>query len=490
MAELINAIFWIVIAVYTLCMAIVLWYAVMQFRLTMKANGYSMPEFKEKVVEDWPVVTVQLPVYNERYVVASLIDSVCALDYPASKLEIQILDDSTDDTTEIIRAQSTKWQSKGIDISHIRRTNRNGFKAGALQYGMQRAKGELTAIFDADFRPKGDFLKRVVPYFIDPKVGMVQTRWGHLNSSANLLTRLQALALDAHFSVEQKGRFSSGAFFNFNGTAGVWRIAAIKNAGGWQSDTLTEDLDLSYRAQLLGWHFIYAHDIITPAELPENIEALRTQQFRWTKGAAQCARKHLITLFSNPNIPFLKKLDALAHLGNSSIFLPMSLAVICSMALMVVLHYSPEKQFVLHLAWIFALSLLLLGAVYRSGEQGRKLTFFRYVFDFVLFLSVYMGMSAVITRAVIEAFTGKYSPFVRTPKGSASGNAYVKGIGYGYMLVDAGVALLFVVMLLLSLLWNLPGFAFLFLLLSFGFGIIPVMAIKKSHRADRHHSNL
>ena len=246
-----------------------------------------------------PFVTIQLPVYNELYVVERLIDAVAAIDYPRDKFEIQILDDSTDETSGIIAGKVALLQQQNISVQHIQRKNRDGFKGGALKHGLTLAKGEFFAVFDADFLPSKDFLKRTIPFFKDESIGMVQTKWGHINKDTSLLANLQAIALDGHFSIEQQGRNAAGYFINFNGTAGVWRKQTILDAGNWQSDTLTEDFDLSYRAQMKGWQFKYMEDFITPAELPPFISALKSQQFRWTKGGAETARKNMKTLWGS-----------------------------------------------------------------------------------------------------------------------------------------------------------------------------------------------
>ena len=261
----------------------------------------------------WPRVTVQLPLYNERFVARRLIDAAACLDWPADRLEIQVLDDSSDDTIQIIDHCAGHWQAQGVNITVLRRPQRQGYKAGALAFGMERAEGDLLAIFDADFIPTTDFLQRTVPCFADPDVGMVQTRWGFLNEQHNWLTRVQSLLLGPHFGIEHFVRCRRGLFFNFNGTAGIWRRAAIASAGGWQADTVTEDLDLSYRAQLAGWQFRYLNDVVVPSELPVTLAAFRTQQQRWAKGSLQTARKILPRVL-NSSQPLAVKFEAAAHL--------------------------------------------------------------------------------------------------------------------------------------------------------------------------------
>ena len=253
--------------------------------------------------EQLPRVTVQLPIYNEQYVVERLLDAVAALDYPRDRFQIQLLDDSTDETQTIAKAKCKSLQSQGFDVAYVHRTSRQGFKAGALQSGLDSATGELIAIFDADFLPQPDMLQKTVHFFVDPKLGMVQTRWGHLNAGYSLLTRIQAVLVDAHLLIEQTARNRSGRFFNYNGTAGIWRRSCIEEAGGWTADTLAEDTDLSYRAQMKGWQFVFLPDVITPAELPVDINAFMTLQLRWAKGLIQTCLKILPAILRR-QLPF------------------------------------------------------------------------------------------------------------------------------------------------------------------------------------------
>ncbi len=315
----------IIVVLYALAIAFVFFHSLFDAHLIFHyLRGSGKRKTKPFSEADAPFVTIQLPVYNERHVVERLIDAVAALDYPADKFEIQILDDSTDETSELIRQKVDVLTKQNITISHIQRNNRDGYKAGALKHGLSVAKGACIAIFDADFVPAKDFLKRTVPFFRNDAVGMVQTKWGHLNKEASFLAKLQAIALDGHFSIEQKGRNAAGYFINFNGTAGVWRKETILDAGNWQADTLTEDLDLSYRAQMKGWKFIYLEDFTTPAELPPIVSALKSQQFRWTKGGAETARKNLRSLFTSP-LQFSVKIHGAFHLIYSFGFISMSI---------------------------------------------------------------------------------------------------------------------------------------------------------------------
>lgn len=371
----------------------------------------------------WPRVTVQLPVYNEWNVVARVIDAAAALDYPADLLHIQVLDDSTDGSVALAAARVAHHQRRGLRIDHVRRTQRRGYKAGALAHGLAGTDGEFVAVFDADFVPAPDFLRRTLPCFHDPKVGMVQTRWGHLNEHASLLTRLQAFAVDAHFLVEQVGRAAGGYFINFNGTGGVWRAACIADAGGWQADTLTEDLDLSYRAQLRGWRFAYLPGVVVPAELPERLDALQAQQYRWNKGAAETARKHLGRVWHGPALPLATKLHASFHLLNSTVFLLILLLSVLSVPLVFVRAHRPEFGPVFWLASLFLLTFGPLAYYFRTawGLAGAAAPGRWFAVDFLLFLAISMGLALPNARAVVQGFRGRASAFVRTPKQGTPG---------------------------------------------------------------------
>ena len=285
-------------------------------------------------IKEVPYVTIQLPIYNEFYVIERLLNSVKKIQYANEKIEIQILDDSNDESSRLIKKITKKIKSKGINIHHLKRNNRDGFKAGALKEGLKKAKGEFIVIFDSDFLPNKDFLIKTIPYFKDPKIGMVQTRWGYLNEDYSILTKTQAFALNAHFTLEQVGRNNKNHFINFNGTAGVWRKKTIIDAGNWQEDTLTEDLDLSYRAQLKNWEFLYLEKIITPSELPVTISGVRSQQFRWNKGGAENFQKNIFHVLKSKKIHMITKIHALAHLLNSTIFLNIFLVSFLSIPLL------------------------------------------------------------------------------------------------------------------------------------------------------------
>lgn len=393
-------------------------YLYLKFQKNAKAAHEVLPELAANA--EWPMVTIQLPVYNEMYVVERLIDCVAEFDYPEGRMEIQVLDDSTDETVDIIARKVAEMQAKGIEIVHIHRKNREGFKAGALKEGMEVARGEFIAIFDADFLPYPDFLRNTIPHFNDPKIGVVQTRWEHINEDYSVLTKLQAFALDAHFSVEQQGRNSAGYFINFNGTAGVWRTKTIVDAGGWESDTLTEDLDLSYRAQLKGWRFKFMENLGSPAELPAAMGAIKSQQFRWTKGAAETARKNLRRIYKSKESIGVK-VHGTFHLLNSMLFICIVLNSIVSVPLLYYNTVDPRLQTFLQFAPLFMLSLLsLIGFFFvsrtnRDKDLGPK-RILSFLARFPVFLAVSMGLSLHNAIATIEGYLGVKSPFVRTPK--------------------------------------------------------------------------
>ncbi|MFN0117030.1 MAG: cellulose synthase family protein [Elusimicrobiota bacterium] len=362
-----------------------------------------------------PFVTVQLPLYNEFYVSERLIQAVADLDYPIEKLEIQVLDDSIDETVERVAKEVEKFQLKGINIKHIRRSNRDGFKAGALAYGLQTAQGEFVAIFDADFIPPKDFLKKTIPHFQKPEVGMVQTRWGHINASYSLLTRLQALFLDGHFMLEHTARYKSGSFFNFNGTAGVWRKKAIEDGGGWSPRTLTEDLDLSYRVQLAGWRFIYLPDYVCPAELPVDISSFRSQQHRWTKGALQVARYILKDIWK-AKIPFHTKMESTIHLTGNVGYL---LSLIISILILPSLYWRSEfESWLLYMVElvVFFTTTVSVVSFYIVSQKEIYSDWKTRIRDIPALLSFGIGMGLFNTRAVIEGLLGHQSEFIRTPK--------------------------------------------------------------------------
>jgi cellulose synthase/poly-beta-1,6-N-acetylglucosamine synthase-like glycosyltransferase len=370
---------------------------------------------KPATLSSFPMVTIQLPLYNEFYVIERLIDATCLMQYPKERLEIQILDDSTDETVGVVAARVEQYRRQGFDITHVRRANRTGYKAGALKEGLVTAKGEFIAVFDADFVPRSDFLVDTLPwFFMDAHIGLVQTRWEHLNSEYSFLTRVQAMALDGHFVIEQNVRNKAGFFINFNGTGGIWRKSCILDAGNWEADTLTEDLDLSYRAQLKGWKFKFLNDVTSPAELPSEINALKSQQFRWTKGAIETARKILPRVWRSP-LPLEKKIHATFHLTNNIVFPFIVLAGILNVPLIFIKHQGGyEIYFTIMAIFVFAFIGSFLFYLYSQKDVYHDWQ--RRMLLFPLFMAGSMGFAVNNTKAVIEGLVKKKSEFIRTPK--------------------------------------------------------------------------
>ena len=370
---------------------------------------------KDFFMDEFPVVTVQIPLYNEQYVITRLIDSVLRLDYPKDKLEIQILDDSTDETTQIIDNHIKKYREQGFDIAHIHRTNREGYKAGALKIGLETAKGEFVAVFDADFIPRKKFLKRTIPYFSkDKMLGLVQTRWEHLNREYSLMTKTQAIALDGHFVIEQAVRNRAGFFINFNGTGGVWRKECIFDAGNWEADTLTEDLDLSYRAQMKGWKFRYLVNFTSPAELPSDIGALKSQQFRWTKGAIETAKK-IYPQVLRSDMSFKLKFQSFIHLYCNLAYPFILLAAILNLPVMLI-KLSGEYDGVFKFMSVFIFAFISSFLFYLYSQKDVYPDWQKRIIYFPVFLAGSMGFSVNNTKAVFEGLLDKKSEFVRTPK--------------------------------------------------------------------------
>ena len=359
-------------------------------------------------------VTIQLPLYNELYVVERLINAVCDIEYPKDKLEIQVLDDSTDETVEVAAKIVEEKRKLGIDITYIHRENRYGFKAGALKEGLLKAKGKYIAIFDADFVPNKNFLKKTLSFFNDEKVGMVQTRWEHLNGNYSILTKAQALALDGHFVIEQTVRNKAGFFINFNGTGGVWRKDCIEDAGNWHADTLTEDLDLSYRAQLIGWKFVFLKDFTSPAELPTEINALKAQQFRWTKGAIETAKKILPMLWKS-KVPLRIKLQSTFHLTNNLVFPFILLAAILNVPLIFIKNSGSHEVYFAVMS-IFVLAFISTFLFYLYSQKDVRTDWRKKIVLFPLFMAGSMGFAINNSRAVFEGLLNRKSEFVRTPK--------------------------------------------------------------------------
>ena len=398
------------------------------------------PSLPEEWEGELPDVTVQLPVYNELGVVERLVDAACSLEYPREKLEVQILDDSNDGTSRLAAARARAWRKRGVRVRHLRRRDRSGFKAGALARGLAGARGEFLLVLDADFVPGADLIRRLLPPFADPGIGMVQARWDHLNRDRSLLTRAQALLLDGHFFFEHGARFRSGRFFNFNGTAGMWRRACLEDAGGWEADTLTEDLDLSYRAQMRGWRFAFLDHVGVPAELPEEVGALEVQQKRWAQGGVQTALKILPRLLAGP-WPWKVKAEAAIHLcGHLAHPLTLLLGVLLFPAALARRSLGLE-----HLLWVdlavFAAATVPFLAYYAAAGRRRRRPWRRLASSVLATLSVGIGLSAPVTRAVLRGLASRTDPFVRTPKrGGAGASPYPGSSRVGDSALKLGLA--------------------------------------------------
>ncbi len=369
-----------------------------------------------------PSVTIQLPIYNEMYVADRLIDAVCDLEYPRELLEIQVLDDSTDETCSVAERAVRRQAARGVDITYIHRTDRTGYKAGALEAGMKTARGELIAIFDADFLPSPDFLQRTVAFFGDPRIGMVQARWGHINQDYSLLTKIQSILLDGHFVLEHGARNRAGLFFNFNGTAGVWRRTAIGDAGGWQHDTLTEDLDLSYRAQLRGWKFVFLPDVIAPAEVPVEMNSFKSQQHRWAKGSIQTCRKLLPRILQS-NLPLVVKAEAFFHL-TANFNYPLMCVLSVLMAPSMVIRYNMGwYEMLLIDVPLFVAATASVANFYMVSQRELHTDWITRAKYLPFLMSIGIGLAVNNTRAVFEALFNQQSEFARTPKYRIEGRA-------------------------------------------------------------------
>ena len=413
---------YVLLCLYISALLYITAYCLLQFHLFFayhkSLSSRSEPP-KDLSDSELPFVTIQLPVFNEQYVVSRLIDNIVKLDYPRERFEVHILDDSTDETLQHSIEKSEKYTKEGYAVRVIHRTDRQGYKAGALREAMPVARGEFIAIFDADFLPPSDFLRQTIPYFADTDTAVVQTRWEHINQDYSVITQLQAMQLNVHFSIEQSGRQHSDCLLQFNGTAGVWRKKAIEDAGGWEADTLTEDLDLSYRAQLKGWKIVYLEAVGSPAELPAEMIGLKSQQFRWMKGGAENARKLLPKVWKS-NLSVHQKIHATGHLLASSIFLFIFVAGTLSVPLLFLLKHLHFDPALLSISLIGMLSVVVI--YYRANTQlsppnDRKVrVIFKFFVLFPLFLALSMGLSLHNSIAVIQGYLGKKSAFVRTPK--------------------------------------------------------------------------
>lgn len=477
----------IVLTLYFLALVVLFGYGMhalgMVYHYSTMPPGNSEPA--DVAGEDLPAVTVQLPIFNELYVVERLIESVCGLDYPRDRLEIQVLDDSTDETVSIASDLCRRKREQGFRIEHIHRKDRRGFKAGALRAGLERASGRFIAIFDADFLPNPDFLCRSVPHLLaDPNLGLVQGRWEHINIDYSLLTRIQAIALDAHFVMEQQVRNRWKLFMNFNGTAGIWRRSTIEDAGNWQADTLTEDLDLSYRAQLRGWRFLYLNDLAVPAELPSEINGLKSQQFRWTKGAIETARKLLLPVWRAP-LSLRVKLHATLHLTSNLVFPCILVVAMLNIPVLLIKQSNPDLGVVFDLMGVFVLGSIASLLFYMTAQRAVREDWSRRIVLIPLSLAGTMGMAVNNTRAVLQALFRRKSPFVRTPKFAITrvgdtwrGRRYALRSVRFDVLLETVMALYFIVAIGFSIHYvevSLIPFQVMFL---FGFGLTAALSIK------------
>lgn len=488
-----TALYYTFFVIYLVALIYITIYCILQFQLLFYYKKHyrrhpqadPLPRIAD---EELPFVTVQLPIYNEYYVIGRLIDAVTAFDYPKDRFEIHILDDSTDETVELVRNKVEEYARQGFQIQQIRREVRQGFKAGALKDGMAFAKGDFIAIFDADFIPRPEFLRATIPHFLNPQVGVVQTRWEHLNQDYSLITKLQALQLNVHFTVEQQGRKAGHCMLQFNGTAGVWRRKTIDDAGGWHSDTLTEDLDLSIRAQLRGWEIVYLEKFGSPAELPAEMNSLKSQQFRWMKGGAETARKMLPTVWRS-SLTIRQKIHATVHLLASSIFLFVFIAGVFSVPLIFALPalgISPKFFTIFLVGW-----LMIIYIYYVANVQGEISSVpkprlrLRFFLLFPLFLSLSMGLSLHNSIAVLQGYIGKKSPFVRTPKFNIrtfrdgfKNNKYLIRKLPTTTIFEGILALYFLGSVLLGLMLGHTTFVVFHTLLMFGYGTICIYSIR------------
>ncbi len=406
----------IVFALYFLALSILALFGLHKYFLLYIFRKYRKQDLPSPgEPNEWPEATVQLPIYNERYVVKRLLKAVVSLDYPKDKLHVQVLDDSSDSTAVLAERLVSVLQRKGYRIERITRESRVGFKAGALENGLNQCQSEYLAVFDADFVPQPDFLKKTIPHLMQPGIGMVQTRWGHINRNYSLLTRLQAIFLDAHFLIEHFARNRSGRFFNFNGTAGVWRRQAIIDAGGWQHDTLTEDLDLSYRAQLKGWKFIFLPEVVSPAELPVEMNAYKGQQHRWSKGSVQTALKLIPTIWRS-DLPFYIRLEAIIHLGNNFAYLLMAAP---ALLMVLVVKFTAGSGLlwpvIVYLFMFFAATFSVI-VYYAHAIKASVGKLWPHALYIPLVMALGIGLSVNNGRAALEALLGHKSDFKRTPK--------------------------------------------------------------------------
>ncbi len=477
----------VVLGAYYTVLVILSIYGMHRYVLVYLYYRYKDRGFRaEREFERLPKVAVQLPIFNEATVVDRLVDAVCAFDYPKELLEIQVLDDSTDETVEIARRKILALEQQGYRIRHIRRDGRAGFKAGALEHGLQQTDAEFIAIFDADFVPKPDMLRRTIHFFTDANVGMVQVRWGHINRRFSLLTRIQSIFLDGHFVIEHTARNRSGRFFNFNGTAGVWRKSCIAAAGGWQHDTLTEDLDLSYRAQLRGWRFVFLPDVVSPGELPVEMNSFKSQQHRWAKGSIQTCRKLLPTIWRS-NAPLKAKVEATFHLTNNFAYLLMIVLALLMLPALLVRIQDPSllRGFVFDMSLFFAATTSVL-AFYAASQREAYPDWKTTLLYFPMLVALGIGISVNNAKAVVEAILGYETPFVRTPKynvddGRRRGPTLFRYVGsrQGLLAVEFGLALYFTVTTSIAVWYGHLVSAFFLSLFTAGYYWVAIASINR-----------
>ena len=476
---------YVLFGVYIFFLVLILVYNLLQLNLLFHYLGRKKPQPPPPLPEEaLPFVTIQLPLYNEPYVTERLIDNIAAMEYPRDRFEVQVLDDSTDETTEICRKKAEEYRAQGLDINVVHRTDRSGYKAGALAEGLLQAKGEFVAVFDADFLPNPQFLKNTLPFFQNTQVGVVQTRWTHLNDNYSLFTKLQALQLNVHFTIEQMGRKAGHHFLQFNGTAGIWRKQTIDDAGGWKSDTLTEDLDLSFRAQLKHWEIVYLEDVEAPAELPAEMNGIKSQQFRWMKGGAENARR-LAPVVLKSDLGWKTKLHAMAHLANSSIFVAVLMIALTSVALLPFLDNMNVRTGYLGFS---LLGLVGVATVYFYANihlLSRPLTLrqiLALIYYFPLLLTMSMGLSFHNSVAVIEGYLGIRSSFVRTPKYNIIGRMRRKAQGAqknpisNTVIMEGLLTFLFFLALVAGVQLKQYSFFIFHLMLAIGFGSIFIVS--------------
>jgi cellulose synthase/poly-beta-1,6-N-acetylglucosamine synthase-like glycosyltransferase len=483
----------IVLVLYGLCLLLIFVYSVLQLSLAISyirnrknVASRKTPDFDPATA---PMVTVQLPMFNELYVADRIIETCAAFDYPKDKLQIQVLDDSTDETKDVIAKKVAEVAARGINIQHVHRVDRTGYKAGALDAAMDQVQGDFIAIFDADFVPEPDFLKKTMPYFQNDKIGVVQTRWGHINKDYSLLTELQAFGLNGHFAIEQGGRNAAGHFINFNGTGGVWRKTCIQDAGGWEHDTLTEDLDLSYRAQMKGWKFQYLEEVVAPAELPITMSALKSQQHRWMKGGAECFIKMWKRLLTAKDVRFSDRVHGMSHLFNSSVFIFILTVSILSLPVLHIKDSFSDLNRVLQFMAIFIVSTVFLMVYYWNAYRDKTSntigSFIRFIGRFFQFLIVSMGLSLSNTVAVIEGYLGIKSSFVRTPKFNVAKKGEFKGNKYdkkSLSIINIGEGILMVVFGFTAVnraIYGDLGMVPFHLMLAIGYGLVFFYSIKE-----------